>query len=141
MRQIGIFDFTVISARRAAGGHALSLAGGSASVVGHDETGPVTRALRGALHIMAGSRSLVEAAAGFETLGRALPCCRWTRRHLLGSAPGLIFEAGDDLLVADTPAGLRELAGTFATELFQREGPGCFVAHETGEDDQGSSNW
>jgi di/tricarboxylate transporter len=56
---------------------------------------------------------------------------------VLETAPGLIFEYGDNLLIADTPAGLRELAGTFATELFQREGPGRFVVQDNGEDDQG----
>ena len=75
---------------------------------------------------------------GSRALGRPLPLLQLARGGAtLQPEAASQFATGDALIVADTPAGLRELATTFATELFNRDGPGRFVEQESGDDDQG----
>lgn len=79
-------------------------------------------------------RTLRQAAT---VLGRPLPLLQVERGPtMLEPVADMKFESGDYLLVGDTPQGLRELAGTFAAELFKREGPGRYVEQEE-SDDQG----
>ena len=137
---IGIFDFTAISIG------ALAIALPYLWLVAPRLLPDIkprglasSRRYEARVHIEAGSRLAGRSIAqSSRALGRALPLLQVERAgRVLEPAPGVIFEYGDNLLIADTPAGLRELAGSFATELFQREGPGRFIAQESGEDDHG----
>jgi di/tricarboxylate transporter len=63
-----------------------------------------------------------------RVLGRPLPAfavLRDDRELTVAEASGLA--AGDVLLLRDTPKGLRELATTFAADLFERTGAGRFI--------------
>jgi di/tricarboxylate transporter len=65
-------------------------------------------------------------------LGRPLPAfavVREGRELAIGEASQLAV--GDVLLLRDTPEGLRELATTFAADLFERTGAGKFIEQDT----------
>ena len=47
------------------------------------------------------------------------------------------FEVGDELLIAETPSGLREIATAFSVTLYDREGLARFVAQASARDDEG----
>jgi di/tricarboxylate transporter len=50
-------------------------------------------------------------------------------------ASQLELQAGDKILLRDTPAGLHEVATTFGVDLFNRDGAGRFVEHNTRQAD------
>lgn len=73
-----------------------------------------------------------------RALGRTLPLMQVYRNgEVLELAPSLTFEAGDELLVADTPQGLREISATLAADLFDQEGLGSFIEASERADDHG----
>jgi di/tricarboxylate transporter len=67
-----------------------------------------------------------------RALGRAVPAFALVRdgQHLLLDE-STELASGDVLLLRDTPAGLRELAGVFGVDLFERDGPGRFIAADS----------
>ena len=71
-----------------------------------------------------------------KQIGKALPLIELLRRgHPVDAATAGPFEAGDVLIVRDTPAGLRELASVLRADLFNREGAGRFVGADAAVDD------
>ena len=137
---IGIFDFTTISIGALAIALPYLWLVAPRLLPDTKPRGPGSpRRYEARVQVEAGSRLAGRSiAAANAALGRALPLLHIERAgNAIEPDPGVIFEYGDNLLIADTPAGLRELAGVFATELFEREGPGRFVAQENGDDDQG----
>ena len=71
-----------------------------------------------------------------KQIGKALPLIELLRRgHPVDAATAGPFEAGDVLIVRDTPAGLRELASVLRADLFNREGAGRFVGADATVDD------
>jgi di/tricarboxylate transporter len=67
-----------------------------------------------------------------RVLGRPLPAFAVVRegRELAAEEAGQLA-AGDALLLRDTPEGLRELATTFAADLFERTGVGRFIEQDS----------
>jgi di/tricarboxylate transporter len=140
VRQIGKFDFTAISAG------ALLIAIPYLWLVAprllksRDAKPAVARRSYEAKirvadgNVLSGS-TLTQAS---KKLGRRLPMALVLRSGLAVSVhDDLRFEPGDEILVADTPAGLREIGGVFAVELFDKEGLGALVVAEAAGDDQG----
>lgn len=139
VKPIGIFDFTVISATALA--VALPYLWLIAPRLLQSRTLPPVRTTRiyearvriEESNALAG-RKLMQAA---RTLGRDLPLKAIMRAgESLTLQPELALAAGDELLLADTPEGLREFSSTFSVELFKREGPGRFIAEDTANGDQ-----
>jgi di/tricarboxylate transporter len=65
-------------------------------------------------------------------LGRPLPAFAVVRdRQELAIRDAGQLATGDVLLLRDTPEGLRELATTFAADLFERTGAGKFIEQDT----------
>jgi di/tricarboxylate transporter len=66
-----------------------------------------------------------------RALGRPLPAFAVVREgRELAVAETSLLAIGDVLLVRDTPEGLRELATTFAVDLFERTGAGRFIEQD-----------
>lgn len=71
-----------------------------------------------------------------KQIGKPLPLLELLRQGRPWDAEAAgPFEAGDVLIVRDTPAGLRELAAVLRADLFNREGAGQFVPADTAVDD------
>lgn len=71
-----------------------------------------------------------------KKLGRPLPAIGIVRDgRTLEVSDNLTLQAGDSILLQDTPAGLREVSSTFAIDLFNREGPGRFVERNVVRED------
>ena len=66
-----------------------------------------------------------------RALGRPLPAFAVVREgRELAIAEASLLAIGDVLLLRDTPEGLRELATTFAVDLFERTGAGRFIEQD-----------
>lgn len=140
VRQIGIFDFTAISAG------ALLIAIPYLWLVAprllkaRDAEPAVARRSYEAKIRVADSNALSGStlSQASKKLGRRLPMALVLRSGLsVNVHDDLRFEPGDEILVADTPAGLREIGGVFAVELFDKEGLGALVVADAAGDDQG----
>jgi di/tricarboxylate transporter len=140
VRQIGIFDFTAISAG------ALLVAIPYLWLVAPRLLTPRRASMKAQQRIYEGRLRVAEGQplAGrtldqvAKILGRALPLVQVCRKgEVLESASGLIFVAGDELLVADTPQGLREISAALAVDLFDQQGLGSFIAASRSSDDHG----
>ncbi len=71
-----------------------------------------------------------------RVLGRRLPVVAVTRSgHDIPLPTISVLETGDVLRLRDTPAGLREVSATFNADLFDRTGPGRFLAEDSGRVD------
>ena len=71
-----------------------------------------------------------------KKLGRPLPAISVLREgRVLDVTDDLTLEAGDSILLQDTPAGLREVSSTFAIDLFDRQGHGRFVERNVARED------
>jgi di/tricarboxylate transporter len=71
-----------------------------------------------------------------KTLGRPVPVMHIVRNASpVAASPDLVLRVGDELLVADSPVGLREIAAAYGVMLFDREGLGQFVERDTGDDE------
>jgi di/tricarboxylate transporter len=139
VREIGIFDFTAISAG------ALLVAIPylwlvAPRLLASKSAGPVAKQrlyesrVRVAEDSSLAGRTLEQAS---KSLGRNLPVLQVIRGDgALAAVEGLKLEAGDELQLSDTPTGLREVAGTFDVELFDNEGLGSVFAGSEAGDDQ-----
>ena len=140
VRQIGIFDFTAISAAALLVAIPyLWLVAPRLLVPRRTVSAAPQRVYEGRLRIAAG-QSLVGRTVdqASRTLGRPMPVVQlWRGGATIAIGPQLTFESGDEVVVADTPQGLRELASTLAAELFDREGLGSFIAPSETSDDNG----
>jgi len=138
VRQIGIFDFTAISAG------ALLVAIPylwlvAPRLLSDRRARPVDlqRVYESRVRIVAGTslegRTLAQAS---KALGRSLPLLELRRAgQVTPLGADLPFREQDELLLADTPRGLREIADALGVELFDSDGLGQFiVAGEKGED-------
>lgn len=73
-----------------------------------------------------------------RVLGRDLPLLGVSRAGMAVAPQALErLLPGDELLLADTPGGLRELSATLRVHLFDKEGLGSFIETEAGNEDQG----
>ncbi|MEP6548215.1 MAG: SLC13 family permease [Gammaproteobacteria bacterium] len=140
VKPIGIFDFTAIASG------ALLIALPYLWLVAprllparEARQGANPRAYEARVRLMAPSPLVGRTAAqAARTFGRSLPLATLTRREVsLPLEPGFKFEIDDELLLVDTPAGLRDFAATFAVELFSRDGAGRFVDSNPRNEDLG----
>jgi di/tricarboxylate transporter len=140
VRQIGIFDFTMISAG------ALLIAIPYLWLIAPRLLKPRKAAPSAARRHYEARIKVVNGNALAGTamsqaarkLGRSLPVAQVVRAgRVLTEWEELVLQPGDEILITDTPAGLREIAGAFAVELFDKEGLGAFVVAASVGDDQG----
>ncbi len=140
VRQIGIFDFTAISV----GALLVAipylwliaprlLAAGAPGGAAH------RRLYESNIRVTDGSalsgKSLAQVSS---VLGRQLPLLQVSRAGRWVSMESVQqFMPGDELLLSDTPTGLREIASTFSVELFDKEGLGSFFKGDGARDDHG----
>ncbi len=140
VRDIGIFDFTsiAIGALLVAVPYLWLVAPRllKAGVVQQDTGQHVYEAsVRLAADSPLAGRTLAEAS---RSLGRQLPIRQVGRAGVpqpLGDT--LRLQPGDELLLAETPAGLREIAGVFAVKYFDAAGLGQFIEADKRGDDVG----
>jgi len=140
VRQIGIFDFTVISAG------ALLVALPylwliAPRLLAAREVGntALRRVYEAKVHVEErGSlvgRTMEQAS---KTLGRSMPLVHVVRgSQVLSRDSGLKFEVGDELLLADTPSGLRDIAASFSVQLFDEAGLSRYMNQDGDRDDHG----
>lgn len=69
-------------------------------------------------------------------LGRELPAIAlWRSGAKIEVSRQLRLEAGDEILLRDTPSGLRDIAAALAVDLYDRDGPGRFLDRESSRAD------
>lgn len=140
VRQIGIFDFTMISAAALLVALPYLWLIAPRLLAARDIGRTLHKRRYEAKIVLAEASSLlgrtIEQAS--KSLGRALPLVHVTRGNQTMTADATLkLTAGDELLLSETPAGLREIAGVFAVELFTREGTGSFGEQMLAGEDQG----
>jgi di/tricarboxylate transporter len=139
MKPMGVFDFT------ATAGIALLVALPylwlvAPRLLGTQQGEPKEHAREFVARIVAGDRNgrLVgrDLSALRRALGRDLPLVEMIRgsERLPADAFGAV-EAGDVLVLRDTPAGLRDVAAVLGAELFDRTHRGPFIAADGDDDD------
>lgn len=140
VRQIGIFDFTMISAVALLVALPYLWLIAPRLLAARDVGRTSHKRNYEARIVLSESSSLVgrtiEQAS--KSLGRALPLVQVVRGNQTMAADATLrFATGDELLVSETPTGLREIAGAFAVELHTREGTGKFGEQVPVGEDQG----
>lgn len=139
VRQIGVFDFTVISAGALliAIPYLWLVAPRLLSVRNHAPSA-AQRNYEARIKVTEGDalagRSLAQVA---KSLGRPMPLTVLLRGgHGPSATDDLTFQAGDEVLITDTPSGLREISSTLSIPLFDKEGLGAWASSRNGKDDQ-----
>ena len=140
VRQIGIFDFTLISAG------ALLVAIPYLWLIAprllKARTGEQVahrRLYEGKIRVIEGGLLLGKTLdMASRVLGRTMPIVQVSRSgRIIDMESVQQLRVGDEVLLADTPAGLREISATWSVELFDREGLAGFIETEGRSEDQG----
>lgn len=140
VRQIGIFDFTAISAGALLVALPYLWLVAPRMLAARKATGMALRRLYEAkIRIEeGGSLAGLTQEQASKSLGRRLPLVHVVRgSQTLSTESTPKFEIGDELLIADTPTGLRDIAASFSVGLFDKEGLSRYVDQGESRDDQG----